>query len=106
MYDNLFVINHNNLDNSDMRAILSDTRNIPLSEMEKKYIDELGTVFEESIDIMDSVLSLSGNNIKKKDSSLYHKMTDMVEKSSGILNINTDIIGRGYEITDNGSENE
>jgi hypothetical protein len=103
------MVNGKNLDFDDMQVILSSSRGMPLSEMEKAYIDEMHTTLEETTNILWKIIQAGRNEILSSDPGLYDSALDLISASRGITGINSDLIGRGYIFTvkeDDGQNNK
>ena len=57
---NGFIVNNANLDNADVKAIMSSARSIPLSEEEKRYVDELYYAYDEAVELLGVALDTLG----------------------------------------------
>lgn len=87
------------MDKEDIQAVLSENRAIPLSEMEKKYIDEMHYSLTVSTGLLEDILLTIEEG---EDMSRYEHIEDIkniVEYSKGIINIESDVLGRGFELT-------
>jgi len=93
---NGFILNKENIDNDDMKAILSSTRDIPLSGMEKLYIDEMHNALEQSIGYIKLLVVMYENDLKEVSNDFLQELRSFVSDVNGIINVNSDMIGRGY----------
>ena len=91
------VINRENMDSEDIQLILSETRAIPLSDMEKKYIDEMHYSLTLSLEYMKDILSIVDSGKDVKDYEYIDDMRMLVKQADGIVNIEADALGRGFE---------
>ncbi len=93
------IVNNRNLDYDDMQAILSESRGMPLSDMEKLYIDEMHAGLSMVADLLGKVMAIAGKEVVDKDKDLYKEVKTAIDMSKGLTDISSDLLGRGFTFT-------
>jgi hypothetical protein len=93
---NGIVVNNSNLDKHDIAAIMSESRSVPLSEMEKLFIEDMHTSIGNAVEILYDIMDISGKEIKNKNPELFNEISEYIDKTNSILMIDTESLGRGY----------
>ncbi len=86
-----YILHSTGMDKDDYAAINRHLRAYPLSEEEKRYIDELYYGIISSIDIFSAVLQST-----EVDDGLANEIKAYMTQAKLITELDSDFIGRGY----------